>query len=215
MLESFKEENIWDLLNQNNTTAWLLKTLSVFFVLLAAIFLYFHYNVFYKAKANYSNQKEMSMNNVLNSTSVSNLVVEISGAVEKPGVYEVSPSSRVVNLISLSGGLVDKANFKWVHQNLNLASFLDDGEKIYIPFDGEEYPANASRSMTNNTKDIDKISVNANNSSLEELKSLPGIGDSYAQLVTRNRPYKNIDDFYRRSEIPKKTIEKIESYLVF
>ena len=65
------------------------------------------------------------------------LVVEISGSVEKPGVYKLAASSRVEDLLILAGGLSASADRNWVETNLNRAAKLTDGQKIYIPKQGE------------------------------------------------------------------------------
>ncbi len=66
-----------------------------------------------------------------------NLFVEVSGEVERPGVYQVSKSARVSDLVKLSGGLSKSADFRWVSKNINMALKLEDGDKIYIPYKGE------------------------------------------------------------------------------
>lgn len=68
-----------------------------------------------------------------------NLYVDVSGAVIKPGVYEVKQGTRVGELIGMAGGTSDDASSMWVSRNLNLSKKLEDSSKIYIPFAWEFY----------------------------------------------------------------------------
>ena len=63
--------------------------------------------------------------------------VEISGAVENPGLYWISYSSRLGDLIKLSGGFTKDADLKKINQQLNLAGKLKDEQQIKIPFKQE------------------------------------------------------------------------------
>jgi len=68
-----------------------------------------------------------------------NLYVDVSGAVIKPGVYEVKQGTRVGELIGMAGGVSDDASSMWISRNLNLSKKLEDSSKIYIPFAWEFY----------------------------------------------------------------------------
>lgn len=61
------------------------------------------------------------------------IVVEISGEVEKPGVYNFQKDDRVDDLLIAAGGFSADADRVWIEQNLNRAAKLADGQKIYIP----------------------------------------------------------------------------------
>ncbi len=63
------------------------------------------------------------------------LVVDLSGAVKKPGVYRLKPGDRLGELLALGGGFVSEVSSLWVSKNLNLSQGLSDGQKVYIPFD--------------------------------------------------------------------------------
>src|SRR3989344_963036 len=60
------------------------------------------------------------------------IVVEISGAVNKPGVYEFSEGGRVNDLLNKAEGVQDDADLLWVEKVINKAAVLKDGQKIYI-----------------------------------------------------------------------------------
>lgn len=67
------------------------------------------------------------------------LYVDISGAVVKPGVYEVKHGTRVGELLGMAGGASDDASSMWISRNLNLSKKVEDSSKIYIPFAWEFY----------------------------------------------------------------------------
>ncbi len=67
------------------------------------------------------------------------IFVDLSGAVSKPGVYELSPGARVGDLLALGGGVDNDASAKWISKNLNLSKKLEDSSKIYVPFEWEFY----------------------------------------------------------------------------
>jgi len=65
--------------------------------------------------------------------------VDIGGAVEKPGVYEVSKGTRLFEVIDMAGGLSEEADT----DHVNRASFVEDGQKIIIPEKGSDSAAAA------------------------------------------------------------------------
>jgi len=79
------------------------------------------------------------------STSVSNIIlssikIDISGAVKNPGVYDLDQDSRISLALDKAGGIDNKkADNSWIARNINLATKLKDGDKIYIPSKNETY----------------------------------------------------------------------------
>lgn len=93
--------------------------------------------------------------------------VYISGAVKHPGVYDVPAGSRVYELVRAAGDIIPYADVDAV----NLSARLADGEKIHIPLDPERVTVTA------------EPVVNINQAGLEELETLPGIGEVTAQKI--------------------------------
>ena len=135
------------------------------------------------------------------------LVVEISGSVEKPGVYKLAASSRVEDLLILAGGLSASADRNWVETNLNRAAKLTDGQKIYIPKQGEVQISTQTSSVSGFSTQI--ISINTASSS--QLESLWGIGESRAASIIENRPYSDINELLTKKVIPGNVFEKIKA----
>lgn len=112
------------------------------------------------------------------------LVVYISGEVFHPGVYEISRTGRINDVVNLAGGLKESADLDVV----NLAKTLRDGEKIFIPPVG--YQRNES-SATNNqggaSSHLLSQPININTATEKDLDLLPGIGPEKAAQIIRYR----------------------------
>ncbi|MBI2430516.1 MAG: ComEA family DNA-binding protein [Candidatus Levybacteria bacterium] len=128
------------------------------------------------------------------------IVIDIEGAVVKPGVYKLPTDSRIKDALIAASGLNENANRDWVAKNLNLAQKLTDGAKVYVPKIGESAKGAMSGAG----------SVNVNSASLSELEALPGIGAVTAQKVVDNRPYTSIEELLEKKVIGKAVFEKIK-----
>ncbi|MFH1536219.1 MAG: helix-hairpin-helix domain-containing protein [Patescibacteria group bacterium] len=141
------------------------------------------------------------------STNGKEIVIDIEGAVSKPGVYNLPLNSRFQDALVASGGLAKDANRTWVEQNLNLAQPLKDGVKIYIPKIGDDGQAGSSATVLNVSSSIDSISINS--ASEGELDNLPGIGPVTAQKIINNRPYNSIEDLLTKKVVGEKIFGQI------
>lgn len=163
---------------------------------------------------------------------VKEVVVHISGAVKKPGVYEVSDESRVADVVSEAGGLLVTSNVNWITKQLNLSSIVKDQQKIYIPFEWEkdlgvvndvgkinkilDQKQDESKEDTQKTENLQKSDlISVNSATKSTLMDLSGIGEVYAQKIINNRPYVNLEAFKQQSDIPESTIEKIAKKITF
>lgn len=105
------------------------------------------------------------------------LAVFVCGAVVSPGVYELPAGSRVYEAISLAGGLKDEA----AQTAVNQAELLTDGQMVEIPTEAEQQTKAAAEQARSDGL------VNINTAGAEELKTLPGIGDSKARSIIAYR----------------------------
>ncbi len=149
------------------------------------------------------------------------IMVEIAGAVEKPGVYEVTDGARVVDLLVLGGEVVSEASVEYVAKTLNLSEKLTDSQKIYIPFEWELVDAAAStiavleatkKSTTSGT--VEGL-VNVNTCSDEDLISLPKIGEVTAARIIDNRPYANLEELEIKAALSSSVMEAIAGLVTF
>ena len=56
--------------------------------------------------------------------------------------------------------------------------------------------------------------IDINSASLKELRSLPGVGKTYAKRIVENRPYTSVEDLRTKKVLPKGTFGKIEGKVV-
>jgi competence protein ComEA len=144
------------------------------------------------------------------------IVVEIAGAVEKPGVYKLSKNSRVEDLLIISAGVSSNADRDWMQKSLNRAAKLIDGQKIYIPVVGEQLTGESAKNIGGYNSVLGSQGsgqtglVNINLAGQKELESLPGIGPVYAQKISEQRPYSNIEELLSKNVLNKSTFEKVK-----
>jgi competence protein ComEA len=88
------------------------------------------------------------------------ITVDVSGGVERPGVYHLSAEARIADAIAAAGQLSKYADLAEVMQKLNLAQKLEDGQKVYIPVAGWDFVPDsvASQTETKKTKTTPKAS---------------------------------------------------------
>jgi len=134
------------------------------------------------------------------------LVVEISGEVQKPGVYKLPSGSRIDDLLIVSGGLSQNADRGLVAKNINRAAKLSDGQKIYIPKVGQTLGVSAGQTGGEGVTGL----VNINSADAKTLDSLPGIGPVYAQNIIEHRPYSETSQLVSKGAIPNNVYLKIK-----
>ena len=143
----------------------------------------------------------------------SEVVVEIAGAVIKPGVYRLPFGSRIDDLLIISGGLSQDASRNWVEKNINRAAKLIDGQKIYI-YHSDEISAKDSGGIKLDQGVLGADSgglVNINTSDQKGLELLVGIGPVYAQNIIEHRPYSNLEELVSKGAISQKVFDKIKN----
>lgn len=135
--------------------------------------------------------------------------VHIDGEVVNPGLYKLTTDDRVNDLLVLAGGATDKASLK----DVNLAKRLEDEMKIYIP-SKDEIVSNEVLGQSGLSSSTGKI--NLNTASKDELKTLPGIGDSRADEIIRyreNTGFSKLEDIKNISGIGDKTYDKLKDLI--
>lgn len=137
---------------------------------------------------------------VLPQEKVTDVTVEVVGAVEKPGVFTLSSGSRVQDAILQAGGFATDAHIAYIHRDLSLAASLVDQQKIYIPFSSEE-PAKHSQSPGATT--VTGGSNALNSVTAAQLQDIAGIGEVRSQHVLDGIPYSSQEDFLERSQLPE------------
>lgn len=149
----------------------------------------------------------------------SNIFVDLSGAVERADVYEVTSGARLKDVLILAGGLSVDADRGFFARSFNLARKLKDQEKIYIPNREEiqneliqiNQPALTNYYSDTPTASSEKISIN--NATMDQLDTLPGIGKITAQKIIQNRPYQSLDDLLSKKIVGKSVYERIKDLI--
>jgi len=144
--------------------------------------------------------KDSSSKNTTSKTS-GKCFVQVSGAVNSPGVYELSGEPRIFHAILMAGGLREDADVS----SLNQAEKISDGQKIVIKTRDEA----AMEAATS----ADDGKVNINTADAKTLMTLPGIGESKANSIIKYRESKgsfnSIEDIKNISGIKDGVYNKI------
>ena len=162
---------------------------------------------FYKeSKNDYTYDEELAItpeNEEITEEKNEEITIHIIGEVKYPGIVVLKNGQRIVDAIEAAGGETEEADLN----KLNLAQLLNDGDKIYVPNKSDEiedYKDTTGKSST----------VNLNTATLEELTSLPGIGESTAQKIIdyrkQNGKFKTVEDLKNVSGIGESKFDNIK-----
>jgi len=140
------------------------------------------------------------------------IFVDIKGAVKNPGVYQMKVGDRVKDALDAAGGMTAEAD----SQKVNLAKRLEDQMVIVVPKVGEEaeeIPAGETRKEA--TKEG---KVNINTATVEELKTLKGVGEKKAEAIIeyrkKNGSFQTKEDLMKVRGIGKKLFESFQERIV-
>jgi competence protein ComEA len=124
------------------------------------------------------------------------VVVDVVGAVRRPGVYRLPNGARVLDAVNRARPL-QGANLA----ALNMAARLADGEQIVVPKNGQPGAAPAAGASSGGGSAI----VHLNSATLEQLETLEGIGPALAQRIidhrTENGGFRSLDELDQVSGI--------------
>lgn len=143
----------------------------------------------------------------------SKIVVDIKGAVKAPKEYELKAGSRVRDLIEIAGGLTSEAD----EEKIYFSKILEDEQCIKIYKIGEEVldsEIEAESQQEKATGAVDsKGKININKATVDELMTIPGIGQVKAQSIVdyrnENGKFNSVDELTNITGIGVKTLEKL------
>ncbi len=135
---------------------------------------------------------------------VSEIYVDVSGQVKKPGVYQVTDGTRLFEVIEMAGGLTEEAD----KDGFNQAEIVSDGEKVIIPAKGESDDRLSGSGVTAGGL------ININTADSTALQEIPGVGPATADKIiayrSENGRFASKEDIKNVSGIGDKTYEKMK-----
>lgn len=144
-------------------------------------------------------------------THISQITVHITGAINNPGVIILEEGARIVDALEAAGGETEEADVN----RLNLAYVLEDGEKLYIPSKNEEEQEYITQGKDNMSEGQSKININS--AQIEELITLPGVGEATANKIIEyrkeNGKFQKIEDLKNVPGIGDSKYENIKTMI--
>lgn len=149
------------------------------------------------------------------------VIVDVSGAVENPGIYTLSANDRINDALVAAGGLSVQADRGYISRYMNLAEKLSDGMKVFVPIKDDPYlSTNTTYKYATEEEQEDATSntvlkLNVNTASIVELDSLWGIGRARAESIITHRPYSSLEELVTKAAIPSSVVDRNKSLLQF
>ncbi len=143
------------------------------------------------------------------------LVVDVQGAVVRPGIVELPPGSRVGDAIDAAGGFGPRVASDRVGRALNLAALVHDGDQVVVPSRDDPVGATGSSQPTGGGSGGSGGSaapVDLNHATAEALDALPGVGPATAAKIIAAReekPFASVDELRSRKIVGAATFEKL------
>ncbi|HEL1960890.1 TPA: helix-hairpin-helix domain-containing protein [Streptococcus suis] len=142
------------------------------------------------------------------------LVVDVKGAVAKPGLYTLEADARVNDAVEAAGGLTSQADPK----SINLAQKLSDEAVVYVANKDENISIVASTTASSAiSPEGNESKVSLNTATEADLQTISGIGAKRAADIIAYREanggFKSVDDLNNVSGIGDKTMESIRPYV--
>lgn len=142
-----------------------------------------------------TDQTDIIITQPADNSSLSEIIVEIKGAVKFPGLYTIQKGAMLYEILNLAGGLLSDAD----KEQINLVQTFNSNSSINIPY----------KNNHSNTS----ILVNINKATIEELMTLNGIGEAKAKAIIEYRqitPFSSIEDIKKVSGIGEEVFSKIK-----
>lgn len=198
-----------------------------------------HKSVVIKDNSLLATSNELSTNDDKNTVKV-----DIKGAIKNPGVYELNANDRVEDVILKSGGILDEADISVINlskkvfdemviiiytkeevekmlngEDVIIDNIITDKEVIFPDIKNDATINNTSNSnkVDENETTVNKSIININTATIDELDSLPGIGNSKAQNIIDyrniNGNFETIEDIMNVNGIGTAIYEQIKTYI--
>lgn len=145
------------------------------------------------------------------------ITVYVSGEVNKPGIVTLNEGDRLAKAVEMVGGTTNKADLN----GINMAIKVQDEMHYIIPKIGDVVKNNNSEIVSNdntNQAEASKTSqININTATIEELDTLPGVGEATANKIVNHRSengeFKSIEEVKNVNGIGDKKFEEIKNLI--
>jgi competence protein ComEA len=141
------------------------------------------------------------------------VVVDVVGAVRRPGLYRLGDGSRIADAIARAGGATRKAQLAQV----NLAAPLADGEQVVVPAHGSAAAATPAAAGSGGAA-APAAPIQLSTATAEQLDSLPGVGPATAQKIldyrTKHGAFSSVDELDAVPGIGPKRLEQLRDLVV-
>lgn len=145
---------------------------------------------------------------------VEECAVYVSGEVKKPGIYRYFGTARLCDAVKARGGFTKKAD----RNSVNLARILVDGEQIIVQNRKKTKNSSPAAAAETGESSREHTLTDINKASLEELMTLPGIGEAKAEAIisyrTEHGSFSKTEDLMKVSGIKEGVYNKIKSFIM-
>lgn len=168
-------------------------------------------------------------------SNTNNLVVDIKGEIKSPGIYKVDKNTRVIDVIKMAGGLKENADTSVINLSKKITDemviiiyskqevidFIETKQKekikLEICIDGEVINGACIKQDTTSSDTTLNGKININTATIDELKTLPGIGESKAKNIInyrdKNGNFTNTEELKEVEGIGNSIYDQIKDYI--
>jgi competence protein ComEA len=135
------------------------------------------------------------------------VLVDVEGAVRRPGLVRLPSGSRVADALAAAGGYSGAVDATAASTELDLADVLQDGAKVLVPQRGTAGGAAPAAAPHAGKVDLNRATA-------AELDALPGIGPVTAAKIIASRqqqPFRRVDDLRTRKLVGAATFAKLQA----
>lgn len=140
--------------------------------------------------------------------SPSEMLVDVQGAVARPGLVRLAAGSRVADAIAAAGGYTSQTDLLAAASSINLAAALTDGAQVFVPIQGVASVPSGGSGGGGEPGGL----VNLNTASPEALEALPGIGPVTVQKIVaarQERPFTTLEELVERDVMNRGQLDDI------
>lgn len=147
-------------------------------------------------------------------------VVEVAGAVSRPGVYHLGAGARVADALAAAGGFSPRVDAARADRELDLARLVTDGEEIRVASrdDPSQPPGSGGSTGGGGGSSGSTIGpTDLNTATQAQLEDLPGIGPATATKIIASReahPFRSVDELQSRKLVGAATFQKLRGLVV-